>query len=83
MMRLNSLRMALGPAASIRCCQVLPFLLSKLKTFGLVSGLFVIAGATLGLSYLFFLAEKKKFYPAMPFITTGIFAGMILSYFVL
>jgi len=54
-----------------------------LKTFGLVSGLFVIAGATLGLSYLFFLAEKKKFYPAMPFITAGIFAGMILSYFVL
>ena len=45
-----------------------------------VVSLFVILGATMGLSYLFFYAEKKKFYPAMPFITAGIFAGMILSY---
>ena len=45
--------------------------------------LFVIAGATLGLSYLFFFAKKKKFYPAMPFITAGIFIGMTLSYFLL
>jgi len=51
-----------------------------LRTFGLASALFVIAGATIGLSYLFFFAEKKKFYPAMPFITAGIFTGMILSY---
>lgn len=51
-----------------------------LKTLGLASALFVIAGAVLGLSYLFFFAEKKKFYPAMPFITAGIFAGIILSY---
>ncbi len=51
-----------------------------LKTLGLTSALFVIAGATLGLGYLFFIGEKKKFYPAMPFITAGIFAGIILSY---
>ena len=51
-----------------------------LKTFGLVSALLVIAGATLGICYLFFFAEKKKFYPAMPFITIGIFVGMILSF---
>jgi len=50
-----------------------------LKTLGFYHSLFVLAGATLGLSYLFFLAEKKKFYPAMPFITVGILAGMILS----
>jgi presenilin-like A22 family membrane protease len=31
-----------------------------LKTLGLVSALFVIAGATLGLGYLFFFAAKKK-----------------------
>lgn len=54
-----------------------------LKTFGLGSALFVIAGATLGLGYLFLKAEKKKFYPAMPFITAGIFAGMILGYLIL
>jgi hypothetical protein len=54
-----------------------------LKTLGLASALFVIAGATMGLSYLFFFAEKKKFYPAMPFISAGIFMGVILSYLLL
>ncbi len=49
-------------------------------TGGFIPALFVIAGATLGLSYLFFCSEKKKFYPAMPFITAGIFLGIILSY---
>lgn len=54
-----------------------------LKTFGLLSAIFVILGATLGLTYLFLISKKKKFYPAMPFITGGIFAGMIISYLVL
>ena len=54
-----------------------------LKTSGLMPALFVIGGASLGLLYLFFFAEKKKFYPAMPFITSGIFAGIILSYLIL
>jgi presenilin-like A22 family membrane protease len=54
-----------------------------LKTLGLLSSIFVIIGATLGLSYLMFFAEKKKFYPAMPFITAGIFAGIILGYLIL
>jgi len=53
-----------------------------LKTWGFLPALFVIAGATLGLCYLFFFSEKRKFYPAMPFITTGIFAGMVLSYLI-
>jgi presenilin-like A22 family membrane protease len=57
----------------------LPFGL-KPFTGGVIPALFIIAGATIGLSYLFFFAEKKKFYPAMPFITAGIFAGIILSY---
>jgi len=54
-----------------------------LKTLGLMPAIFVIGGATVGLTYLFFFAEKKKFYPAMPFITTGMFVGMILSYLLL
>lgn len=54
-----------------------------LKTLGLLSSIFVIIGATLGLSYLMFFAEKKKFYPAMPFITAGIFAGILISYLIL
>ena len=53
-----------------------------LKTGGLAPALFVIGGATLGLIYLFFFSEKKKFYPAMPFITAGIFMGMILSWII-
>ena len=54
-----------------------------LKTAGLVSALFVTFGAACGLIFLLFNSEKKKFYPAMPFITAGIFIGMIASYFIL
>ena len=54
-----------------------------LKNFGLSHALFVTLGATLGLAFLFSKAEKKKFYPAMPFITAGIFLGMILGYLIL
>lgn len=54
-----------------------------LKTFGFMSALLVIVGATLGVSYLFFFSEKKKFYPAMPFITAGIFIGMFVSWLIL
>jgi presenilin-like A22 family membrane protease len=52
-----------------------------MKTFGFIPALFVTLGATLGLAYLFFCAEKKKFYPAMPYITTGILLGMLAGYF--
>ncbi len=52
-----------------------------LKDFGLWPAIFVIIGATLGLSYLLFFAEKKKFYPAMPFITAGIFLGILAGVF--
>lgn len=48
-----------------------------LKTFGIFQALFVVFGALLGLSYLFFFSKKKKFYPAMPFITIGMFFGIL------
>ena len=51
-----------------------------LSVAGLTSALFVTAGATLGLASLFIFSEKKKFYPAMPFITAGIFLGMLVGY---
>lgn len=54
-----------------------------LKTLGLGSAFFVIVGATLGLAYLFIAAEKRKFYPAMPFITAGILIGILASYLIL
>ncbi len=51
-----------------------------LKTFGLIPALFVTLGATIGLTYLLIFSEKKKFYPAMPFITAGILAAILLAY---
>lgn len=56
-----------------------------LKTYGYMTiagflvpfgSLMSILGATMGLSYLLLLSEKKKFYPAMPFITIGILFGI-------
>ena len=46
---------------------------------GILPALFIVAGATLGLALLFIFSEKKKFYPAMPFITGGILFGIIIS----
>lgn len=51
-------------------------------TFGLFYSLFVIAGVALGLLYLFINSEKKKFYPAMPFITAGIFLGLLVAWMI-
>lgn len=51
-----------------------------LKTFGWIPALFIVLGGFLGLCYLMFNSSKRKFYPAMPFITLGIFS-MILIYF--
>lgn len=54
-----------------------------LKVFGLLPAIFVIFGAAFGLAYLFFFAKKRKFYPAMPFITVGMFVAMVLSRLIL
>jgi presenilin-like A22 family membrane protease len=51
--------------------------------FSFFHALFVIVGSTLGLAGLFFFAEKKKFYPAMPFITAGILLGLLASWIIL
>jgi presenilin-like A22 family membrane protease len=53
-----------------------------MRSLGIIPALFVILGATLGLSYLFFFAEKKKFYPAMPFITAGILLSLALFWII-
>ncbi|MCR4327399.1 MAG: presenilin family intramembrane aspartyl protease [Nanoarchaeota archaeon] len=54
-----------------------------LKTWGLIPAIVTIMGAFIGLLGLLIYSEKKKFYPAMPFITAGIFLGLIVSYFFL
>jgi len=55
-----------------------------MKTFPetIIPALLVIAGAALGLAYLFVFAKKKKFYPAMPYISAGIFIGIGISYLI-
>jgi len=55
-----------------------------MKTFPetIIPALLVILGAALGLTYLFVFAKKKKFYPAMPFISAGIFIAIGLSYLI-
>jgi len=50
-----------------------------LRTFGFVPALIVIACSTIALAILFLFSQKGKFYPAMPFITAGLFAGIILG----
>lgn len=49
-----------------------------LRAYGIIPALFVIFGALAGLGYLLARSEKKKFYPAMPFITVGIFIALIV-----
>lgn len=50
-----------------------------MKIWGLIPALFVTFGALSGLTYLFAITKKGKSYPAMPYISVGIFAGMILA----
>ncbi|MFH1521569.1 MAG: presenilin family intramembrane aspartyl protease [archaeon] len=45
---------------------------------GLIPALFIIGGALIGLTSIFLFSEKGKAYPAMPYITTGIFLGMLI-----
>lgn len=46
-----------------------------MKTFGLQLSVLIPLGATLALFGLLLYGQKKKFYPAMPFITAGCLAG--------
>lgn len=48
-----------------------------------LASIIIMIGAALGLGYLLLFGEKKKFYPAMPFITTGIFLALALCYLLL
>ncbi|MEN9625783.1 MAG: hypothetical protein RL557_111 [archaeon] len=52
------------------------------KYYSLSSALIITASATIALLYLFMMARKGKFYPAMPFLTIGMYLGMIVSWIV-
>jgi presenilin-like A22 family membrane protease len=46
----------------------------------MIPAFFVLGGAFVGLLTLFLLTRKERAYPAMPFISVGIFLGLILWY---
>jgi len=50
-----------------------------MRAYGLFPALFVTIGALAGLTFLFTITKRGKAYPAMPYITAGIFLGMILA----
>jgi len=49
------------------------------RAAGLIPALIIIAGATLSLLLLFMFSKKGKFYPAMPFITSGCLLAYLIS----
>ncbi len=59
-----------------------PLLFSSvvMKYYGFGSAVIIAVAATIALSYLLIKAEKDKFYPAMPFLSAGCFAGLGLVY---
>jgi presenilin-like A22 family membrane protease len=46
----------------------------------LAASLIITLFATIALLYLFVFAKKGKFYPAMPFLTIGMYIGMIITW---
>jgi presenilin-like A22 family membrane protease len=48
---------------------------------GLIPSLIITVSATIGLLGLFILARKGKFYPAMPFLASAMYIGMIIIFF--
>ena len=53
-----------------------------LKTFGPIPAIITIAGALLGLGLLLTFSDKKKPYPAMPFISAGIVFAFLINWLV-
>ena len=53
------------------------------KTYmSIIPALIITASATIALLFLFILARKGKFYPAMPFLTIGMYLGMIVCWLI-
>ena len=59
---------------------VFPLILAGvvLREFGILSAIIVSICATFALLGLFYISKKGKFYPAMPFISAGCFAGLAI-----
>lgn len=55
------------------------FAVIVLKQFGILSALLSIYGATLFITILMIIGRKKRYYPAMPFVTAGSLLGFLIS----
>lgn len=55
------------------------FAVVVLKQFGMISALLSIYGSALFITILMIIGKKKKYYPAMPFVTAGSLLGFIIS----
>ena len=53
-----------------------------MRLWGIIPALIVTLCATASLLALFYYSKKGKFYPAMPFLTAGLLAGIWLAYLV-
>jgi len=51
-----------------------------LRHIGLIPALIVTLSSVVALFWLFAIAKKGKFYPAMPFISAGLFVGIAIAY---
>ncbi|MFH0808567.1 MAG: presenilin family intramembrane aspartyl protease [archaeon] len=49
-----------------------------MRAYSATPALFIIFGALAGLISIFLFSKKGKAYPAMPYITTGIFTGLLI-----
>ena len=60
---------------------VFPIILAGivLNKLGLIQALLISVGATIALAYLFYISKKGKFYPAMPFISTGCLIALAIA----
>ncbi|MBI5803649.1 hypothetical protein HY450_00225 [Candidatus Pacearchaeota archaeon] len=63
---------------------VFPIILAGvvLHSLGFAQALIVSLAATIALAGLFYISERGKFYPAMPFICAGCFAGLLIAYLI-
>jgi len=53
-----------------------------LKSWGLIPALIVVLFSFIALLYLFLFAKKKKFYPAMLYLSAGIFLGILSGWLI-
>ena len=60
---------------------VFPILLAGvvLAAWGILASLIIAIGSTISLALLLYNSEKGKFYPAMPFISTGCLIALFIA----